>query len=340
MKQYEFMKDIDEKGNASVSVSYRPKRRLDLIPRLFCVFIALIIWIWMVNFNDTDVTETMVLKIQYVGLESLENDGMMIYGMDKSEITVTVKGSNRDIRKYDAEEYKAIVDVSSIDEIGDYTLPLTVKIPEDINITIESDPLNISLMADMTEEKEIGFDVLVSTMNDGGQIRYSFESTQSTDKIMIKGPKQIVDMISYGRFNVNGNFGVSADEMDFSDFPLMFLDKNFNEVVNTNDVVEYDTESIDVHVEAIAHKNIQLKIGITENPDGLIPKPSTDSIEIWGVPSLVRSISDHTVIIDKAEPGKTATYKLTSELFDEGVNVKEDVVITISFEVPISEYAE
>ncbi len=336
MKQYEFMKDTDENGNNTVNVSYRSKRKLDLFPRLACLFIALIIWLWMVNFNDTDVTETMVLKINFAGMETLEGRDMMIYGMDKTEITITVKGSNRDIRKHDADKYSAVVDVSGINETGPYTLPLTVKIPDDINVTVESDPLNVSLMADLCAEKEVSFDVMVSNMQEGGLISYSYLSEQSSDEVLISGPKQVIDMVSYARFNVNGNFGVSNDEMMFSDFPLMFLDKSFNEVINTQGLVEYDTEEIDVSVRAIAHKNIPIKVDVVYNPDGLIPKPSTDSVEIFGVPSVIRGINSYPITLEKAELGKTATYTLTSELLDEGASVKEDVTIIISFEEPIS----
>ena len=75
MKQYQFMKDTDDNGNETVNVTYKPKRRLDLFARLACLLVALVIWLGMVNINETDVTETMVLKIEYVGLEDLENEG-------------------------------------------------------------------------------------------------------------------------------------------------------------------------------------------------------------------------------------------------------------------------
>ena len=334
MKQYEFMKDTDETGNESISVSYKPKRRLDLLPRLICLFIALIIWLWMVNINDTDITENMVLKIEYVGLEALEKNEMMIYGMEKNEITVTVRGSNRDIRKHDPEDYKAVVDVTAINGTGQYTLPLTVNIPEDVNVTVDSSSLNISLMADKIAQKDIDFSVMVSNVHDGGPITYSFESTQRVDdieidKIHIKGPKQVIDLISYARFNVNGNFALSQDKMDFSGFPLVFLDKNLNEIVNINDIVEYSTEEINVHVEAIAYKNIPLRIDVAP---GVVYKSSTDKISIWGVPSVVRAINEYPIDKTDARPGTTSTIELTTDSFDDGVFVNDVIKIVISFE--------
>ncbi len=336
MRQYEFMKETDENGKDSVNVSYKPKRKLDLFPRIVCLFIALIIWLWMVNFNDTDVTETMVLKINYIGLEALEDRDMMIYGMDKSEITVTVKGSNRDIRKHDADKYSAVVDVTGVDETGSHTLPLTVKIPEDINVTVESDPLNISLMADLRSEKEVEFDVLVTPAPDSGLVKYSYLSYVEPEITYIKvvGPKSVVDQISSARFNVNGNFVSTNDQMQFSDFPLIFLDKNLSEI-DTLGTLNYSTDDIFVNVMASAHKTISLNVVVTGEGSHLIAKPNLSSLEIWGAPSVIRSIGDYTVEIERAELGKTAKYDITGDLFPEGINVKENVTIIISFEEPI-----
>jgi YbbR domain-containing protein len=157
---------------------------------------------------------------------------MMIYGFDKNEIAVTVKGSNRDIRKYSSEEYKVSVDVGEIAGVGKFTLPLKVTTPSGSSLSlVESEPLNVTLMADMKSTKTVAFDVLVSGIQDAGMIRYSYESEQTVSEIEVSGPKTVMDMISSARFNVNGSFVTTTDEMSFSDFPLMFLDKNFNEVV-------------------------------------------------------------------------------------------------------------
>ena len=333
MKQCEFIKDTDENGNTSVSVSSKRRRRLDLIPRLICLFVALIIWLWMVNINDTDVTETMILKIEYAGLDMLEKGGMMIYGMDKNEISVTVKGSNRDIKKHDAANYKAVVDVTSIKETGKYTLPLTVKTPDDVNVTVDSAPLNLSLMVDVSHTKNVPFEVYVTPAPDSGLLKYSYESiiTDEVKEISITGPKSILDTIGSARFNVNGNFVSSSDEMTFSDFPLSFMDKNLNEV-DTGNAVEYTTEDIEVNVKAIAHKNIPLKVNVSGEGSDLIPKLSQDSVDIWGVPSVVRNITDYTIKLKTAEVDKPATYNMTSDSFPKGVFVNESIKITISFE--------
>ncbi len=337
MKQYGFVYDPDEQEEEAVTIKDKPKRKLDLFPRFVCLFIALLIWLWMVNFNETDVTETMVLGISLIGLEQLDED-MMIYGLDKTEITVTVKGSNRDIKKHEPSEYTASVDVSKIDEIGQHTLPLSITTPSDSNVTVvESEPLNLSLMADIRAEKTVPFDVLVANAQDSGLIRYSYESEYSIKEIEVTGPRSIVDTINSGRFNVNGNFVSTDDEKDFSNFQLTFLDTNLSEI-NVGNAIAYSTENINVNVKAIAHKSIPLNVKVRGQGNELVPKPSVSSVEIWGIPSVIRTIDEYVISFSDADVvvGEIKAHNLTSKNLSngEGVYVNENVTVTISFEEP------
>lgn len=337
MKQYEFMKDIDENGKQTIIVSDKPKRKIDIFGYIICFLLAFAIWLGIVNFNQTDVIETMVLKIEYVGIDSLENRNMMVYGIDKTEVTVTVKGSNRDIKKYEPTDYSVVVDVSNIDEAGTYTLPLVVKIPTDSGVTVQSDSsLNVSLICDISAEKYVGFDVLVSNVQDGGLISYAYESEQSQNEILVKGPKKILDMINSARFNANGNFVSSADKMEYSDFPLVFLDKNLNEI-NDGGMVSYTTEDINVKVSAIAHKSIPVEVKVDGVGSELAKKLSTDSVEIWGAPSVVREVKSYVIEVANAAVGKTVQHELTSNKLAEGINVKENVTIIVSFEEAVKD---
>lgn len=336
MKQYEFIKDTDDNGKDSISVSDKPKRRLDLIPRLLCLLVAAIVWLWMVNFNDTDATETKVLKIQIEGIDSLEDNGMMIYGLDKKEITVTVKGSNRDLKKYDESEYEVFVDVSKIDGVGKHTLPLKVNPPAGSSLTLaDSEPWNVSFNTDFIAEKTVPLEVMISNIQDIGLIKYSYQHSLTdteSNNVEIRGPKTAIDLISTARFTVDGSFAVTADSKTFSDFSLTFLDKNLNHVNVDNVTIEYSTENIEVKVDAIAHKNIPVIVEVKGSGNQLVKKPAPDSVEVWGAPSKIIEILEYVIKLDKAELGKTATHTLTNDELPEGISVKENVVITISFE--------
>jgi hypothetical protein len=334
MKRYEFIKDTDKNGGETVTVSNSPKRRLDLIPRIVCILIAVFVWLWMVNLNDTDVTETMIVKINVVGLDKLADEGMMIYGMDKSEITVTVQGSNRDLRKYNPDAYTATVDVSSIDEVGQHTLPLTIKTPSDTSLTvIESEPLNVNVHADFKAVAEVSFDVLI----ENGLLNYSYKTTKNSESIVIEGPKTIIDMIETARFAINGNLLVSLDEREFdgetNEFPLTFWDSNFNQVVVESGIIKYSTQNIDVRVDITAQKEIPIIVQIMGEGSNLVPHPSISTVKISGKPSEMADVNQLNVEIKGAEIGKTATVTLTNDLLPGNVRFEnEGMSVIVSFD--------
>ena len=334
MKQYEFMRETDENGNQSISVSDKPKRKLDFFPRLICLFIALGVWLWMVNFNDTDVTETMVIKIELTGQDVLEDKDMMIYALDKTEITVTVKGSNRDLKKYGADAYKAVVDVSKADEASAHTLPLTVTTPAGSSLTVaDSEPLTVSFITDYIDEKTISFDVVYTTnMQNNAQIRYSYENELikgEAQEITIKGPASYVKSIETARLSIDGSFVLSADEKIFTDFPLSFLDANYNPINVDNAMIEYSTAGMEILVKGIAHKEIPVAV-ILEGSD-LVATPSIKALEVWGAPSLIGLADKYEIVLEKAELGKDHIHETKSELVPEGLYVTENVQITVSF---------
>ena len=47
---------------------------------------------------------------------------------------------------------------------------------------------------------------------------------------------------------------------------------------------------------------------------------------------MVIDVTEHVITFNKAEPGTTTTYMLTSDDFKNGVSIKENAVITVSFE--------
>ena len=157
MKKFNFTAEDGNAGNDSVTVNRVRRRRLDIVPRILCFLISVFIWIYMVNLNDTDVEETMTFTVEIVGEETLHHDSnMAIYGMDKKTVTVTVKGSNRDLRKYTELDYKVTVDVSSLSSAGEHTVQINVLPPANSSIElIKCEPSTVIMYSDVNIEKEI-----------------------------------------------------------------------------------------------------------------------------------------------------------------------------------------
>ena len=238
MKQYDFMRDDGSNGKNDVTIDRVSKKKLDIFPRLLCLVIAFIIWVYMVNMNDTDITTTMTLKIDVVGEEALEaTGGMAIYGLDKRTVTVTVKGSNRDLKKYAEADYKATLDVSKLSSSGEHSVVINVITPENSSIElITCDPANVTVFSDINISKEIPL-----VVDYGDVIMYSAEYnlTQNADTIEITGPKAIIENIDYAYYEVSGDLDSSKS---YTGFAIGLYNKNGIEIpIENYEYIHYST---------------------------------------------------------------------------------------------------
>ena len=227
MNNLEYINDPTGSGNETIAVASRRKRKFNIFPWIICFLIALVVWLWMVNLNDTEITENKILKIEYVGLKGSDDGDVMIYDMDKTEISVTVKGSNRDLKKYADSEYRAVVDLSALDAdsiegASKITLPVSVIVPQDSSIkVVESQAFNVSMYVDTYLTRDVQFDVMIDR---GSHDTNTYESIIAIDGsinnnnvISITGPSRIVSLISYARYSINSDLLMMTGDAGYKD---------------------------------------------------------------------------------------------------------------------------
>ncbi len=336
MKQYDFTKDPERQGDDAVTVGRTRKRKLDLIPRLVCLLLALLIWIYMVNLNDTDVTEIMTLKIDMVGEEELlDDENLLIYGLDKDTVTVTVKGSQRDLKKYTEADYHCTVDVRAIKAAGRHSLPLNIQTPIGSSITVAgADPGSVAVYSDVKLTKSVKLDVVRGDMTTVSS--YTYEILQDADYVDITGPSAMLNSIESARYTVSGEFYSSKN---FSGFSLEFCDKNGDLVSFEAGAISYSTANATVRVK-VTHK-VPLDIRVVVNGIGetLVAIPSVKTITVVGDPTLLTELySDnkyYTIELTEAILGRDTVVTITESALPAGVTLEGgDVEVTIRFENP------
>lgn len=318
MKKLDFVYDPDKKGDDAVMVSDTKKRKFNVLPKIICLLIAIIVWLWMVNLNDTEATETKILKVDYIGMQEVVDGNVMFYDMDKTEITVTIKGSNRDLKKYSDSEYSAFVDLSNLtaDNIvpGEkITLPVTVKTPEDSSLKVDgSNTLNVSMYADVYISKEVQFEVMVDKSNDDTNTYEKLiaidGATENSNVIKISGPSKLINLISRARYTINSNLLYSVGSNEYLDekafegsiskYPLTFMDDDYSVINQTGGLVDYSTENIGVKVRVIAHKEVPVKVNIKGYGTDLVAHTNPTIIKISGAPSVLKQITEYVVEIN------------------------------------------
>ncbi len=322
MKKFDFVQDPDKTGDDAVVVSDRKRRKIEIVPLIVCFLIAVVVWLWMVNLNDTDAQEVKLLTIEYVGMQDPVDGNLMFYGIDKTEISVTVQGSNRDLKKYEDKEYHAIVDLSGFDpskmkEGEKVTLPITIKVPENSSLRIVgSNDLSATMLVDRYTVKSVPFDVIVDKTHDDTNTydkAFTIADNDGTEGyITIAGPSRLVNLISYARYNISSELlkkadGTFEDTKTFTgteenNFPLSFLNEHYHVVNGTEGIVTYSTNGAVVVVNVIEHKEIPVRVEIrSDTPTtDLIANTNPSSIKIYGSPSVLADISEYVIKMNNA----------------------------------------
>jgi YbbR domain-containing protein len=330
MKHFDFMKDPYKKGDKAISVANKKKRKLDLLPRLICLLLALVIWIYIVNLNDTDITSTMTLEIQVVGADTLADNGMMMYGMDKTGVTITVKGSNRDLKKYSEADYSAVVDVSDLQTAGKHTLPISIKTPAGSSISTTSvEPATVSLMADFYATKELPLNIFEKYIKISA---YDYSIEKSSDTVKVSGPKSVVDKISYAGYTIEGEISLSKS---FSGLNIGLFDRNGDYIVFDPATLMYSTDDITIKVNVRTQNSVPIVIKVTGEGSDLIATPERPNVILYGDPGILAQITEYTITLSEAVAGRNVSVTLTGEDLPEGVTVEgEGTEVQISFVYP------
>lgn len=336
MKQHDFRAEVDENGKTKIVVADAPRRKkIDIVPMIICFFIALFMWIYMINLNDTGVTATMTLPIEIEGIDELRaNSGMMLYGVDKEEVVITVKGSNRDIKRFTQADYRASINVGDITQSGRHSRTVSISVPTGSTITVETkEHLSVNFYTDVNITKKVPFDFVQGNWITNPSYTYTIE--KNADFVDVSGPKSIIDTIEVARFRIPDDKYETGT--NFSGFALSFLDKNGDSVTYDSNVVNYSTSDISVKVIVSTKKLIPLEIKLPDGVSGIHANPGVDSIYVQGDPYLLASVNKYTVTLSEEDiaAGGTILFTLTGEDLPGGVSfVTPDQILRITI-VPL-----
>ncbi len=350
MKQHDFIQDSETNGDDGVVIAHAKKRKLDLIAMLVCLLFAFVMWIYFVNINDDNVTAEIKVKLDVVGSETLKNEtGQMVYGLDTQEVTIVVKGTNRDIKKFSSSDYKVTVDVSSISGSGKHILDVQPSLPAadtGVKLSIESIlPQNVIIYSDVVVTESIDFEVI----NTGLKIEDGYvlgNITKNTDKIQITGPKALIHSISEGgkaQLRLSEASALSQSR-EYTDFKLDFCDKNGEYMPYDDTVITYSTSDIKVVVPVYPKKEVDLLVycdgeNATDKYDIKINSKPVYMIEIAGEKQNLLSFGGNVRITITASDFVNGVCEVTldnSDLSSENIffvqngGITEQITVTIS----------
>jgi YbbR domain-containing protein len=280
----------------------------------------------MVNVNVVDNTQTLTLDISVVGADILSgNENMMIYGMDQATVTVTVKGSNRELRKYTESDFSAFVNVREISDSGKHILPISVQLPTGASLSVVStDILNVTLYSDLVATKTVPFDTFYGNAIMLPETEGYYNVVKSVDSVEITGPKQLVDSIESAKYCIEGDIQLGKS---FSNCSLIFCDGNGDFVSDDMGLLSYSTEDITVDVLVTGKKTVPILVTVAGLEEGeYFATMSSDMVTLYGDPLVLAQIDEYTIGLDSVAIGQKVKVTLSDSDLREGISFGENEV--------------
>lgn len=172
------------------------------------VLIAIVLWVYVGKVVNPDEAGTVRnLPITFVGSDLLESRGLMISSGSDMKITIRVSGKRNALNALSSDNTSILVDVSSIQEPGQYTLAgqVSFNLPDTISASslavTEYYPQNVTFTVTRRAVRTIPVRGTYSVdVADGYQVgSFSF----APETLEVKGEEALVNQIDYALVTVN-----------------------------------------------------------------------------------------------------------------------------------------
>lgn len=175
---------------------------------LLALAIALGLWLYVVNYINTDYEQTLYnVPVGLEGQSILTADrGFMILSEDEYRVNITVSGSRQDVSKVNSGNIQLVADLSKISEPGEHKLTYNVIFPGDVptgSVSAQKDPDRVTVVVAKRKTKEIP--VTLSYLGDvpADYIKDTSAVDLDYDYVEITGPEEVVDRIDHAAITIN-----------------------------------------------------------------------------------------------------------------------------------------
>lgn len=276
--------------------------------RILCFFLALGIWIYVVNITTQDFEKTFSLIDIDVegGEELLDSTNMSVVNLEESKVSITVKGLRSDIAKLTENDFSAYIDVSKLEDSGKHTLEVSVDLPSTVSF-VSKYPETITISVDENIERTFDIDIDIT--------EYSMDTiyemgipTADINTINVKGPSNILDKVKSAKAFINLGTVMTSSVIRTE---IVLIDKAGNSIDTTFLTMDYT--SVTVVVPVTMEKTINL---VCEYLPGIDPSRYS-SVKV--TPSYIKVKGDPKVLNDL---NRVAVYAL---------NGSENTVVLVDF---------
>lgn len=168
-------------------------RTTDLIPRILCVLVAVVMWLYVMSNDSPDYQRTfsgVTIEVENAAILSTEKNLSVINGYGNlADITVT--GKKSDVISYSLEDITASVDIGAISEAGRHQLSVSVTAPD--GCVLQSVyPTSVEVYVDEIMTKTIPVKVNIASVQYDQSITLG-ALTPDVSAVTVSGPASVIE---------------------------------------------------------------------------------------------------------------------------------------------------
>jgi YbbR domain-containing protein len=231
---------------------------------LISIISAILVWVYVTT-TEGDVREKTFEGVQVVlnGVDGLrDRENFVISDVSANSVTVTLRGTLRNLSKLTANNIKAVVDVSKITSKGNNTMPFTMEYPVGIDKgsldLVSSLPETLSFYVDKASSKSVE---LKGDFSKGSVSEGFVAGTVSFDprEVTISGPENEINRVSYAFVEITRE---NVDKTLKFDSEYTLVDAEGKEVELGN--IRLEPQTVSVTLPITATKEVPLSVDIVD----------------------------------------------------------------------------
>lgn len=305
------------------------------------IVIAVTMWFYVASLDGNQRSNPINnIPITFLGEEQLESRGLMIAG-DAPTASITVSATPAVLAQLTEDSVELVVDVSTINKAGEYTLAYTVKLPTNISASqvqfVRGETGNVTFTIAEYRQREIELrGKFVGTTAEGYLAGDQEDFVFTPGKITISGQASLVNQVAYAEVVVDGE---NLTDTVHGDFPYRFIGASGDVIENLD--VECSVATVQTTFSILATAEVPLEVKLVEGGgvslDQVKYTMSLDTLTIAGSKTAVEAITTEgsivlgTIDLGTVHDGDEVVFEIA--LTDELSNISGVTQVTVTIDL-------
>ena len=303
----------------------------DLLPRILCILVAIVIWLYVMSNNSPDYERT--FSGVSVGIENtavlMSEKALSVISGYGSLVDITVTGKRSEVVSYSLEDIIASVDVAAVSEGGKHQLSVSVATPDGC-VLKSVYPTSVEVYVDEISTKTVPVKVNIKSVQYDQSVSLG-APTPDVSAITVSGPVSVIEAAKSAVVDLE--LGTVTSSLNARGV-IKIVNSDGVELVNPYLVVSQSSVgvSVPVYVEKEIPITVEMRHGYLNDKNSIVTvNPKT--VTVRSDPKLLEDVEYFAVAtIDETKFGDDTTQIVTINLPEgvENVSGKETATISIT----------